>query len=96
MIRPKCSELTALKIPSERDQPSALPREPPRGLGSVDGSATRMATGARPGPGTTAASEEADEDAAATLFPVRAGQRGPPRRAGERAPRQGVPSRQGS
>ncbi|XP_059010360.1 cilia- and flagella-associated protein 119 [Mustela lutreola] len=69
MIRPKCSELTALKIPSERDQPSALPREPPRGLGSVDGSATRMATGARPGPGTTAASEEADEDAAATLFP---------------------------
>ncbi|XP_032184249.1 coiled-coil domain-containing protein 189 isoform X2 [Mustela erminea] len=69
MIRHKSSQLTALKTPSERDQPSALQREPQRGLGSVDGSATRMATGARPGSGTTAASEEADEDPAATLFP---------------------------
>lgn len=61
---------------SELEQPSELRREPEKDLCSVDESSTRMGTGVRT-ESETAASVEADEDPAANLFPVRAGQSGP-------------------
>lgn len=60
---------------SELEQPSELRREP-EDFCSGDESSTRMGTGVRT-ESETAASVEADEDLAANLFPVRAGQSGP-------------------
>lgn len=76
MIRQKSSQFLGPKMRSELKQPSALQQEPERDLTSVNASVMRMVTGMRTDSGT-AASVEADEDPAANLFPVRAGQSGP-------------------
>ncbi|KAI5764026.1 CCDC189-like protein [Gulo gulo luscus] len=68
MIRQKSSQFMALKIQSEREQPSELQRESQKDLSSVDGSVTRMVTGVRTESRTTAL-VEADDDPAANLFP---------------------------
>lgn len=89
MIRQKSSQFLGLKMQSELEQPSELQREPERELTSLDESVMRIATGVRPESGT-AASVEADEDPAANLFLVRAGQSGPLMNVCKRAPRQGT------
>lgn len=80
MIRQKSSQFMGLKMQSEFEQPSELQRELEKDLSSMEESVTRIATGVRTESGTaagTAASVAADEDPAANLFPVRAGQSGP-------------------
>lgn len=89
MIRHKSSQFQRLRMPSELEQPCELRREPEEGLSSVDQSATCMRTGLRTQSGT-AVSVKADEDPAANLFPVRAGQSGPLMIVYKRAPRQGA------
>lgn len=85
MIRHKSSQFQRLRMPSELEQPCELRREPEEDLSSVDESATCMRTGLRTQSGT-AVSVEADEDPAANLFPVRAGQSGPLMNFYKRAP----------
>lgn len=93
MIRQKSSQFMGLKMQSEFEQLSELQRELEKDLSSMDESVTRIATGVRTESGTaagTAASVAADEDPAANLFPVRAGQSGPLMNVCRRASRQGA------
>lgn len=72
MIRQKSSLFQGLRMQSELVQPSELWQEP-EDLSLVEESATLVGTGVRIESGTTA-SVGADEDPAASLFPVRTGQ----------------------
>lgn len=78
-----------LRTPSELEQLCELRREPEEDLSSMDESATCMRTGLRTH-SETAVSVEVDEDPAANLFPVRAGQSGPLMNVYKRVIRQGA------
>lgn len=88
MIRQKSSQFLGLRIQSELQKASELRREPEKDLSSVNESTTRTGTGVRTESGTAASVE--DEDPAANLFPVRAGDSGLLRKVSKRAPRQGA------